>query len=162
VITVRPAGRGSATAAPLWLQMSTLALSAGGLGVSLYLTVAHYTTSVTLACPDTGLVNCEKVTTSPQSVLFGTVPVALLGLAFYVAMVAMHTPWARGPGARGRREREHQDRLHGTGQRAGRRWPAILMGASQRHLRPSRRRSRQQAPATAAHAKGRHQQHSQQ
>jgi uncharacterized membrane protein len=83
-----------AAAAPLWQQVSTLVLSAGGLGVSLYLTVAHYTTSVTLACPDTGVVNCEKVTTSPQSMLFGVFPVATLGLVFYVAMVALTTPWA--------------------------------------------------------------------
>ena len=81
-------------AAPLWQQVSTLVLSAGGLAVSLYLTVAHYTTSVTLACPDTGVVNCEKVTTSPKSMLFGVFPVATLGLAFYVAMVALTTPWA--------------------------------------------------------------------
>ena len=81
-------------AAPLWQQMSTLTLSVGGLGVSLYLTVAHYTSSVTLACPDTGVVNCEKVITSPQSMLFGAFPVATLGLVFYVAMVALTTPWA--------------------------------------------------------------------
>jgi uncharacterized membrane protein len=83
-----------AAAAPLWLQVSTLILSASGLGVSLYLTVAHYATSVTLACPDTGMANCEKVTTSPQSVVFGIFPVALIGLVFYVVMVALTTPWA--------------------------------------------------------------------
>jgi uncharacterized membrane protein len=81
-------------AAPLWLQVSTLLLSLGGFGVSLYLTVAHYTTSMTLACPDTGAVNCEKVTTSPQSVVFGLLPVAVLGLAFYVFMVIVNSPWA--------------------------------------------------------------------
>jgi uncharacterized membrane protein len=83
-----------AAAAPLWMQLCTLALSLGGLGMSLYLTLAHYTTSVTLACPDTGVVNCEKVTTSPQSMVFGIFPVALLGLVFYVFMVAVTTPWA--------------------------------------------------------------------
>jgi uncharacterized membrane protein len=83
-----------AAAAPLWLQVSTLILSAGGLGVSLYLAVAHYATSVTLACPDTGVVNCERVTASPESVLFGTFPVATLGLVFFVVMVALTTPWA--------------------------------------------------------------------
>jgi uncharacterized membrane protein len=82
-----------ATATPRWMQLSTLALSLGGLGVSFYLTVAHYATAVTLACPDTGVINCEKVTTSPQSVVFG-VPVALLGLIFFVFMAAMTTPWA--------------------------------------------------------------------
>jgi uncharacterized membrane protein len=83
-----------AAAAPLWLQLATLALSLGGLGVSLYLTIAHYTTAATLACPDTGVINCEKVTTSPQSVVFGIFPVAVLGLAFYVFMTAVNSPWA--------------------------------------------------------------------
>ena len=77
-----------------WIQLNTLALSLAGLGVSLYLTIAHYTTATTLACPDTGLVNCEKVTTSPQSMLFGAVPVALLGLLFYLFMAAVNSPWA--------------------------------------------------------------------
>jgi uncharacterized membrane protein len=82
-----------AAVTPLWMQLSTLALSLGGLGVSLYLTIAHYSTAVTLACPDTGVINCEKVTTSPQSDVFG-VPVALLGLIFFVFMTAVTTPWA--------------------------------------------------------------------
>jgi uncharacterized membrane protein len=78
----------------MWLQVCTLLLSLGGLGISLYLTVAHYTTSMTLACPDTGVVNCEKVTTSPESVLFGVFPVAVLGLIFYLVMVTVNAPWA--------------------------------------------------------------------
>jgi uncharacterized membrane protein len=85
---------GRTAATPLWLQVSTLALSLAGLAVTGYLTIAHYTTPTALACPDTGVINCEKVTTSPESVLFGTVPVALLGLAFYVVVTAMNTPWA--------------------------------------------------------------------
>jgi uncharacterized membrane protein len=95
--------RGHPAATPVWLHVCTLLLSLGGLGVSLYLTVAHYTTSMTLACPDTGVVNCEKVTTSPQSVVFGVFPVAVLGLAFYLFMVAVNSPWAwraRWPGIR--------------------------------------------------------------
>ena len=87
-------GRQPVATAPLWLQLTTLALSLAGLGVSLYLTIAHYTTPATLACPDTGIVNCEKVTTSPQSMLFGAVPVALLGLLFYLFMAAVNSPWA--------------------------------------------------------------------
>ena len=83
-----------AAATPLWMQASTLALSLGGLGMSLYLTIAHYTTAVTLACPDTGAINCEKVTTSPESVVFGVFPVALIGLIFFVYMTAVTTPWA--------------------------------------------------------------------
>jgi len=85
---------GQPATTPAWLQLTTLALSLAGLGVSLYLTVSHYTTPTTLACPDTGIVNCAKVTTSPQSMVFGTVPVALLGLLFYVFMTAVTSPWA--------------------------------------------------------------------
>jgi uncharacterized membrane protein len=80
--------------APLWLQITTLVLALGGLGVSIYLTIAHYTTSSILACSDKGTINCAKVTTSPESIVFGIFPVAVLGLAFYVFMVAVSTPWA--------------------------------------------------------------------
>ena len=72
----------------------TLILSLYGLGASIYLTIAHYDTAVTLVCSDKGLINCEEVTTSPESVVFGIFPVAVLGLAFYVFMVAVNSPWA--------------------------------------------------------------------
>jgi uncharacterized membrane protein len=45
-----------------------------------------------LACSDKGLVNCTKVTTSAQSMVFGIFPVAVLGLAFYVFMAAINSP----------------------------------------------------------------------
>ena len=79
---------------PLWLQLTSLALAIGGLGVSVYLTIEHFTGSTTLACSDNGLVNCLAVTKSSQSMVFGVFPVAVLGLAFYVFMVAATTPWA--------------------------------------------------------------------
>ncbi|HEY5985280.1 MAG TPA: vitamin K epoxide reductase family protein [Streptosporangiaceae bacterium] len=85
-------------AVPSWLQWTTLLLSLGGLGVSIYLTIVHYTTALSIACPENSTVNCEKVITSPQSYVFG-IPVAVLGLAFFVLMVALTTPWAwRGTG----------------------------------------------------------------
>ena len=99
----RPAGKPPASAAPppsstlippLWFQLVTWALSIGGLGVSTYLTIAHYTSSSILACSDKGLVNCGLVTTSAQSVVFGIFPVAVLGLAFYVFMAVVTSPWA--------------------------------------------------------------------
>ncbi len=34
------------------------------------------------------------MTTSPESIIFGIFPVAVLGLAFYVFMVAINSPWA--------------------------------------------------------------------
>jgi uncharacterized membrane protein len=79
---------------PLWFQLVTWALAIAGLGVSTYLTIAHYTSSSILACSDKGLVNCGLVTTSPESVVFGIFPVAVLGLAFFVFMTAAVSPWA--------------------------------------------------------------------
>jgi len=77
-----------------WFQFTTLILSLAALGVSIYLTVVHYGSSGLLVCSDKGTINCEKVITSPESMVFGVLPVAVLGLAFYVFMVAINTPWA--------------------------------------------------------------------
>jgi uncharacterized membrane protein len=78
---------------PRWASPTALVLAFEGLGVSTYLTIAHFGSSVTLACPEIKLVNCEKVTTSSQSVIFG-VPVAVLGLAFFASMLLMNLPGA--------------------------------------------------------------------
>ncbi len=79
---------------PAWLRWTTFVLALAGLGVSIYLTYAHYTESALAGCTETtGVVNCGKVTTSAQSVVFG-IPVAVLGLAFYVFMAAIMSPWA--------------------------------------------------------------------
>jgi uncharacterized membrane protein len=82
----------AAAATPAWLQWTTWGLSLAGLGVSIYLTIAHFNTSVSLACPATSTINCEKVTTSPESYAFG-IPVAVLGLAFYIFMAVANSPW---------------------------------------------------------------------
>jgi uncharacterized membrane protein len=82
------------TRVPLWLQLTTFLLALAGLGVSIYLTIAHFTESTLAGCSETsGLVNCTKVTTSAQSYVFG-IPVAVLGLAFFVFAVAIMSPWA--------------------------------------------------------------------
>jgi uncharacterized membrane protein len=83
----------SRAAVPLWMQFLTFGLALAGLGVSIYLTVAHFTESALAGCSERGAINCVKVTTSPQSYVFG-IPVAVLGLAFYVAAVALMSPWA--------------------------------------------------------------------
>ena len=77
----------------LWLQLTTFVLALAGLGVSIYLTIAHFTESALAGCSESGLVNCTKVTTSPQSYVFG-IPVAVLGLAFYLFAVVIMSPWA--------------------------------------------------------------------
>ena len=80
--------------APLWFQLTTWALALAGLGVSIYLTITHYDSSVPLACSDKGVINCALVTSSAESMLFGVLPVAVLGLAFFVFMTAAVSPWA--------------------------------------------------------------------
>ena len=76
-----------------WVRVAAPLLCLAGLGVSLYLTIAHYNARVILACPETGIVNCAKVTESPQSAILG-VPVALLGLLYFAAIGPLHLPAA--------------------------------------------------------------------
>lgn len=78
---------------PAWLVSSTLAVAALGVLASAYLTFEHFTAAATLACPETGVVNCAKVTESSYATVLG-VPVAVLGLAFFVAMTALCVPAA--------------------------------------------------------------------
>ncbi|HEY5246794.1 MAG TPA: vitamin K epoxide reductase family protein [Acidimicrobiales bacterium] len=79
------------TGAPArWRVATALVLSLAGLGVSIYLTIDHFA-KIQLACSDTGVINCQKVTTSAQSHFLG-IPVAVLGLAFYLAMTVINLP----------------------------------------------------------------------
>ncbi len=84
------------TVPPRWPWIAGVVLSILGLGVAAYLTYEHYTGSTTLACPagsSGGVINCAKVTTSPWSVEFG-MPVAVLGLVYFVVMLALQSPWS--------------------------------------------------------------------
>lgn len=63
-------------------------LLAIGTLVAAYLTFEHYTANATLACGTGGVVDCASVTTSDYSKLLG-IPVALLGLLWFVATVAL-------------------------------------------------------------------------
>ncbi|MCL4422383.1 MAG: vitamin K epoxide reductase family protein [Actinobacteria bacterium] len=75
-----------------WRPIATTVLSVFGIGVATYLTLTHYDSgAVPLVCASHGVINCEKVTTSPQSVIFG-VPVAVFGLVFFVAMLFVSLP----------------------------------------------------------------------
>lgn len=86
----RPSGQ------PLWLQITTFVLAILGLGISAYETYAHFNGSHLAGCPTggNGTFNCTAVITSSQSMVFGVLPVAVLGLAFYVAAVPLFSPWA--------------------------------------------------------------------
>ncbi|HEV7663074.1 MAG TPA: vitamin K epoxide reductase family protein [Chloroflexota bacterium] len=54
-----------------------------GFGISLYLAIVHYAQGqVSLACATTGVINCEQVTSSAESMI-GPVPVAVLGIAWF-------------------------------------------------------------------------------
>ncbi len=75
-----------------WQPLTTLLLSTLGLGIATYLTITHFNKAA-LVCNTGGAINCEKVTTSPQSVIFG-IPVAMLGLAFFVPMLLLCLPAA--------------------------------------------------------------------
>jgi uncharacterized membrane protein len=84
------------TAPPTWLQLVTFLLAILGLGISAYETYAHFNGNHLAGCPTGGssTFNCSAVITSPQSMVFGVIPVAILGLAFYVAAVPLFSPWA--------------------------------------------------------------------
>jgi uncharacterized membrane protein len=64
-----------------------------GIGLGIDLTIAHYTTPVILACPETGIINCAKVTTSSYATIMGA-PLALLGLLYFIAMLPLQLPVA--------------------------------------------------------------------
>jgi len=68
-------------------------LSLLGIATAGYLTIAHYTSPKVLACSESGVVNCAKVTSSSYSVVLG-LPVAVVGLAYFVVMLALQVPAA--------------------------------------------------------------------
>ncbi len=70
-----------------------LVLCVAGMALSAYLAVEHLRATTTLACPETGIVNCQKVTESAYAEVAG-VPVAFLGAGFFVAMLVLFLPWA--------------------------------------------------------------------
>ena len=85
------AASGTPTAPAPWVQFTALGLSLAGLGMSIYLTVEHFLNGSSLACPQTGAINCAKVTGSPQSAILG-IPLPVLGLVFFAWMIAINSP----------------------------------------------------------------------
>ena len=97
----RPSGQ------PLWLQLTSLVLAVLGLAISAYETYAHFNGNHLAGCTAGGTFNCSAVITSSQSMVFGILPVAVLGLAFYVVAVPLFSPW----GWRLKQRAVHQLRL---------------------------------------------------
>ncbi|HEX4095061.1 MAG TPA: vitamin K epoxide reductase family protein [Trebonia sp.] len=83
-------------APPFWVQIVSFVLAIIGLAISAYETYAHYNGNKLLGCPSKGggTFNCAAVITSSQSMVFNVLPVAVLGLAFYVFAVVIFSPWA--------------------------------------------------------------------
>ncbi len=84
------AGRAEVVPPPRWSAVAAFVLSLAGLGVSIYLTIDHFA-KIPPVCVANSVFNCEKVTTSAQSYFLG-IPVAMLGLGFYVVMTAINLP----------------------------------------------------------------------
>jgi uncharacterized membrane protein len=77
---------------PRWTWLTTFPLAILGLADAVYLSVEHATNSKSFACPNSATINCVKVTTSSYATLAG-IPVAYLGLAFFVVAIALFSPW---------------------------------------------------------------------
>lgn len=74
------------------MKLQALALAAGlaGVGVSIYLTVVHYS-AIPVACPAGAAVNCEQVLSSSYGVIVGSaIPTSAAGILWFAvsALVA--------------------------------------------------------------------------
>jgi uncharacterized membrane protein len=79
-----------------WVGDAAFVVSLIGVAVSTYMTIAHFTEAAILACSGGGELSCTAVTTSAQSV-FVHIPVALLGLGYFVVLSVLTSPliWRR-------------------------------------------------------------------
>jgi uncharacterized membrane protein len=82
----------SRTAARSRTAVGALGVCLVGTAATLYLTYEHFTSSTSLACPESSAINCQKVTTSQWSHIAG-IPVAVLGLAYFATMLVLCSPW---------------------------------------------------------------------
>ncbi|HET8930611.1 MAG TPA: vitamin K epoxide reductase family protein [Acidimicrobiales bacterium] len=73
--------------------VAATALVLAGLGLSIYLTVEHFSASPSYACPTNSVVDCVKVTSSSYSEFLG-VPVVLAGVLYFVVALPLHLPSA--------------------------------------------------------------------
>ncbi|BCL83275.1 vitamin K epoxide reductase family protein [Ktedonobacteria bacterium brp13] len=72
-----------------WAQISLLVLSLIGVGVSIYLDVAHYE-KAPVACSNSGIINCERVLNSVYgSIPHTNIPISIPGLLFFLAFACL-------------------------------------------------------------------------
>lgn len=75
-----------------------LAAAVAGLGISIYLTVVHYS-AAPLVCSASGAVNCEAVLTSPYGVIAGTaIPTSAAGILWFLVAVGLAAAGLAGAG----------------------------------------------------------------
>lgn len=75
-----------------------LLLSLCGVGIAAYLTAVHYE-QVPLLCSSSGLVDCQRVTSSAYSVVPGTaIPITIPGLIWALGSAVLALVEWRGPG----------------------------------------------------------------
>ena len=81
------------------MRLQLLALFAGlaGIGISIYLTVVHYS-SIPPACPANAVVNCEQVLSSPYAVIGGSsVPTSAAGIIWFAVSAGLAFTLLRRP-----------------------------------------------------------------
>lgn len=75
-----------------WPWLISFPLTLLGLADASYLTYTHFHPAA-LVCHASGHINCELVTQSKYSELFGHIPVAVTGLIYFVIITALCSPW---------------------------------------------------------------------
>ena len=74
-----------------------LVASMAGLGISVYLTVVHFST-IPLACPTGAVLSCEQVLSSRFAVIGGTgLPTSAAGMAWFAIAAGLAIAGLRGP-----------------------------------------------------------------
>lgn len=84
------------------MRFQLLALVAGlaGIGVSIYLTVVHYS-AIPPACPANAVINCEQVLSSPYAVIGGSsVPTSAAGIIWFAVTAGLAFGLLRRPSRR--------------------------------------------------------------
>lgn len=71
---------------PVWKQFASTTLSVAGLAIALYLTYVE-TRAAPAFCGPVG--DCNAVQNSPYAILFGFLPVAMVGVAGYLAILTL-------------------------------------------------------------------------